>query len=319
VGHLKVSHYSILWNGCVEEYPIKDQLPYKYCRDDDHGGYGDGFGTATLTSPAPGWQVHFDQGVVAYNTQDGLDALHIAGAGSSMTVTHTLAYGNMGNQIKVGGAATVVTDNTIIGNCGAMKNNIPGTPPGFNHDLDDYCRAGDVAAVIEVFPEKAAVYERNTLYTNGSIGLEVEYSGEPSPQSVVKYDHNVFVGFRNGEGQYPSPVYGNSGLEMFRHTGSSFDGNITYRFRGSWHCPSTEAHETNGSCNDPHLPDETWPEYGYPKIGAPGNHMQSRQERPSEKGAGHSSSISAGALIGAAGVLAASGAAIVYFRNGGRS
>ena len=37
----------------------------------------------------PGWQAHFDQGVASYNTQDGLDALHLIGSGSSMTITRT--------------------------------------------------------------------------------------------------------------------------------------------------------------------------------------------------------------------------------------
>ena len=87
VGSLLMQNFEISWNGCVEEYPIVDALPYFSCTDAGSGGYGDGFGTATVASVAPGWQVHFDQGLVAYNTQDGLDALHISGPGSAMTVT----------------------------------------------------------------------------------------------------------------------------------------------------------------------------------------------------------------------------------------
>ena len=127
-GSLLVQNYEILWNGCREEFPIVDALPYHNCRDQNSGGYGDGFGTATVPSPAPGWQAHFDQGTVAYNTQDGLDALHLIGNGSSMTVTRTLAYGNMGQQVKVGGAAGTLEDSVVVGNCDAMSNPIAGTP-----------------------------------------------------------------------------------------------------------------------------------------------------------------------------------------------
>ncbi len=65
----------------------------------------------TVDSGPGGWQVHFDKGVVSYNTQDGLDALHLTGNGSSMTITNTLAYGNMGQQIKVGGTHGIATNN----------------------------------------------------------------------------------------------------------------------------------------------------------------------------------------------------------------
>ena len=78
-GSLLVQDFDISWNGCAEEYPIVDKLPYQDCADDNGGGYGDGFGTTT-TASNPGWQAHFDRGVVSYNTQDGLDALHLTGA-----------------------------------------------------------------------------------------------------------------------------------------------------------------------------------------------------------------------------------------------
>ena len=81
-GTLNVTNFVIGWSGCAEEYPIVDAVPYADCTDDNSGGQGDGFGTATV-SASPGWQVHFDQGQVYYNTQDGLDALHLKGSGSS--------------------------------------------------------------------------------------------------------------------------------------------------------------------------------------------------------------------------------------------
>ncbi len=172
-------------------------IPYGDCTDQDHGGYGDGFGTATIDSPPPGWQVHFDDGVVSFNTQDGLDALHVGGAGSSMTVTNTRAFSSMGQQIKVGGAAATITDSLIVGNCRAMSKAIPGTPLGFNDRLSLFCRAGDTAIVINVPDHLPAIFQRNIIYSANRIALEIEYPGNPSPNAAIKYDNNIFIGFPN--------------------------------------------------------------------------------------------------------------------------
>jgi len=262
-GSLLVENYDISWNGCAEEYPIVHKLPYGDCTDQDHGGYGDGFGTATKDSDPPGWQVHFDQGTVSYNTQDGLDALHIGGKGSSMTVTRTLAFSNMGQQIKVGGATATITDSYIVGNCNAMAHDIPGTPPGFRERLDLFCRAGDTAVFIEVPDSQPAVFQRNVLYSANRIGLQIEYPQRPSPHAAARYDNNIFIGFPNFEGSYPSPIYSNTDLKMFTNPGGSFSHNVTYHAKSNWHCPATALHETAGSCSDPHLKDEMWHEYGY--------------------------------------------------------
>ena len=267
-GSLQVSHFNITGNGCAEEYPITHSFPYGDCTDQDHGGYGDGFGTATATSEPPGWQVNFDQGVVSYNTQDGLDALHISGSGSSMTVTHTLAYGNMGQQIKVGGASVTLAHNVIFANCAAMKAAIPGFPPGFNAKLDLFCRAGDTAVLINVSPSTSAVYQDNILYSAGTIGLEVEYTdpGKETGTEAIKYDHNIFVGFPNMDGRNPTPIYSNTDLKMFTNPGASFNNNTTYHARENWKCPATSLHEVAGSCSNPHLKDETWHAYGYGDV-----------------------------------------------------
>jgi hypothetical protein len=262
-GSLLVKNYDISWNGCAEEYPIVHSIPYGDCTDQDHGGYGDGFGTATKDSDPPGWQVHFDQGTASYNTQDGLDALHIGGKGSSMTVTHTRAFSNMGQQIKVGGATATITDSYIVGNCRAMSRTIPGTPSGYNAKLDLFCRAGDTAVLINVPDAQPAVFQGNTIYSDNKVALEIEYPGEPSRDAAIKYDNNIFVGFNNEDGEYPSPIYSNTDLKMFTNSGASFSHNLTYHAKSSWKCPAIKLHETDGSCSDPHLKDETWHAYGY--------------------------------------------------------
>ncbi len=263
VGTLLVQNYTISWNGCVEEYPIVDFLPYFSCTDQDHGGYGDGFGTATKDSNPPGWQVRFDHGTVSYNTQDGLDALHIGGHGSSMTVTNTLAHGNMGQQLKIGGATATITDSYIVGNCRAMSHAIPGTPVAYNARLGLFCRAADTAVLINVPDGQPAIFERNTIYSNNHVALEVEYPSDPTPNAAIRYDGNIFIGFPNSDGQYPSPIYSNTNLKMFTNPGASFSHNVTYHAKSGWKCPSTRLHEVDGSCGDPHLKDESWHAYGF--------------------------------------------------------
>ena len=273
-GSLLMQNYEISWNGCSEEYPITDKLPYQDCADDNSGGYGDGFGTATVLSP--GWQVHFDQGVVAYNTQDGLDALHLIGPGASMTVTRTLAYGNMGNQIKVGGAAGSVINNVVMTNCNAMRQAIPGTPAGYNTKLSDFCRAGDGGIVLTGGAKSTVRFDYNTVYSASSVGIEIECDQTNGPcdkTSLIDFRNNVMVGFLNnkadgypagGTNDYSTPIYVGANVNLFTNPGSLYSNNLTYHPRSDWKCPA--AGEQQALCMDPHLTDEAWHVYGYADV-----------------------------------------------------
>jgi hypothetical protein len=275
VGSLLVQHFNISFNGCAEEYPIVDPLPYSDCTDQNFGGgNGDGFGTASINSPSPGWQVHFDQGTVSYNTQDGLDALHIGGPGSTMTDTRVLAYGNMGQQLKVGGATATIQNSIINGNCYAMRQGgpldpsdpqIPGTPVGFNTNLTDFCRAGNTAILINVTPGDPATYQGNTLYSNGSVGLEVEYaSGTPDPADTLLYNDNVFLGFLNTDsGNISSPIFSNTDLNMLTNPGASFTNNSYLGWASTWTCPQTSLGEAAALCTNPGLVDQNFHTVGY--------------------------------------------------------
>ena len=279
-GSLLVENYNISWNGCAEEYPIVDAVPYGDCTDQESGGYGDGFGTTTKDSDPPGWQVRFDQGTVSYNTQDGLDALHIGGKGSSMTVTHTLSFGNMGQQIKVGGATATITGSIIVGNCRALKEKIPGTRANFNAKLTMFCRAGDSAIAVNVPDNQPAVIQRNVIYSNNQIALEIDYPEGRHSDGAVQYDHNILIGYKNERGNYPMPVYSGTDLKMFTNPGGSFSHNTTFRANSSWSCPSGAVHETFGSCSDPHLKDESWHAYGYPDNNVAPGAAGSSEEHP---------------------------------------
>jgi hypothetical protein len=272
VGIFNVTNYDISWNGCQEEYPIVDALPYNHCTDDLSGGYGDGFGTASVDSPSPGWQVHFDQGTASYNTQDGLDAKHIRGPGSSMTVTRGLAYGNMGNQYKVGGALPIIQNSLIVGNCGALHTAIPGTPAGYNTQLSNFCRAGNTAVLMELPPGTTSLFEYNTVYSDGNIGLEMDpFDAGPAwaGTELFKYVNNTFLGFFNaGHGSNSNPIYsiaaggGNSSANIapLYHAGSQWSNN-SYLNAGSWTCPMPG--ESAAVCADPGLVDETYHVYGF--------------------------------------------------------
>ena len=271
-GSLLVTHYNISWNGCAEEYPAVDSIPYNDCTDDNSSGYGDGFGTATLSS-SPGWNVTFDQGTVSYNTQDGLDALHIAGSGSTMTVKRTLAYSNMGQQIKVGGAFGTAINNIIYTNCNAMRQAIPGTPSGYNSKLSDFCRAADGGIKLTVDDSAPLVFQFNTIYSANATAIDIECNETCSANTKIDFRNNIFVGFLNnaadgypsgGTGDYSNPVYNGTSVSFFTNAGSIYSNNITFHPKSNWVCPA--AGETNAICGDPKLTDETWHLYGYSNV-----------------------------------------------------
>jgi hypothetical protein len=268
-GTLSLDHFSVLWNGCAEEYPIVDALPYQDCTDDNTGGYGDGIGTATTVSN-PAWLMTVTNSTAAYNTQDGFDLLHLTGGGSRLTITQSLAYGNMGQQLKVG-SASIARNNLIVGNCNALREPIPGVPAGYNSRLSDYCRAADGAVLLTVQDSTPTYFQFNTLYAANSTGIDIECNGTCSSESVLDYEDNIFVGFLNntadgypggGTGDYSNPLYVDvNGL--FSNAGSVFSHNVTYHPKSTWRCPATEYQETDGICSDPQLADESWHVYGY--------------------------------------------------------
>jgi hypothetical protein len=264
--------------------------------------------------------------VVSYNTQDGLDALHLAGPGSSMTVTHTLAYGNMGQQIKIGGTAGTVLHNVIFTNCNAMRQAIPGTPAGYNSRLGDFCRAADAGLVFTVNDGSTAIFSDNVVYSASATGIEVEVSDTCATATcLVRQQNNIFIGFRNsaadgypggGTGEYSNPLYVERALRAYRNPGSSFDHNTTFHASSSWRCPSRLLHETNAYCGDPHLKDETWHLYGYGDV-TPAAKGAASKLPPVEKeeGSDHSAKV----MLGSFGVLALATIGWVSWRRRAKS
>lgn len=283
VGSLLVQNFNISWNGCAEQYPIIDPIPYSDCTSQSYGGAGDGFGTASVDSPSPGWQVHFDQGIVSYNTQDGLDALHIAGPGSTMTDTRVLAYGNMGQQLKVGGATAIMINNQIVGNCHAMVlyyTSIAGLPSSYNATnlSGDDCRAGDTAALLNLTPGDPSFFQYNTLYTDGYVGLEVEFAtADLGSTNTLQYNNNICVSFFNTtHGENSNCLYSNGGaggsggtsaLTGLTNPGGSWTNN-SY-FNNSQPCPYTG--ESAYLCTTPGLVDMTYHNTGFGNMAPASN------------------------------------------------
>ena len=268
-GNLAVKHFNISWNGFAEEYPIVDALPYQDGTDDSSGGYGDGFGTATISS-SPAWNVTFDTGVVSYNTQDGLDALHVNGSGSSMTILNTLAYGNMGQQTKIGGAVAVQENNVLVTNCNALRFAIPGTPSGYNTRLSDFCRASDGGIKITVDDAYTTKFDFNTVIAANASGIDIECNATCSAATTIDFRNNLLVGFTNNAANgYPSGGTGNqsnliddeTGHNVFAAAGTAFTNNIAFNTRRSDLC--TTAAGSSYRCVDPLLSDESWHNYGH--------------------------------------------------------
>jgi hypothetical protein len=242
-------------NGCVEEYPITHTFPAAYCYDDFNGGYGDGVGT-------PDTQINFnvDHSLIRYNTQDGLDLLHTTG--STINVSDSLFYGNMGQQLKLGPmAATTVRNNLFLTNCNRMSAPIPGAPDGFNAGLSDFCRAN--AGVVMVQRGDTAGGGTYLIQNNDIIG----YAGDAMFEVAactdtfvsmlttdcntpnIVFENNLLVGspnpvaYNNGR----LPPSGTQGGDSARF--AKLDHNIYYNLRL---CPT----EPNSVCTDPKVEGE---------------------------------------------------------------
>lgn len=272
-GNLTLQHVDVEWNGCAEEYPIIDALPYKDCTDQNSSGYGDGIGTASAHSE-PAWHINVSDSIAAYNAQDGFDFLHL-GAGSSLTISGSLMFSNMGQQLKVGTASTSY-NNLIIGNCQAMRQAIPGTPAGYNSRLSNYCRAGDSAVAIAVSDTAQTIFQHNTMMCANATCIEVSCAVSTcTAAATLQYQDNAFIGFKNStENGYPAspaptndysnPIYLASNLSgLFSHAGSAFDHNATWHSKSNWTCPKSSWGESAAVCSDPVLVDEKWPLYGH--------------------------------------------------------
>ena len=226
-GEIIFREVTIEWNGCVESYP--GGTP-DHCWAQHAGGYGDGLGTA-----ATGGHWVFEDCLFRYNTSDGLDLLYaVVSDDSFIEIRRTVAYGNAGNQIKVGGP--VVMENTLaISNC----NYFTGKP--FAQEMGDWttgdaCRAGGAAVSVSMKPGDRSAIINSTLASQGWAQVELycgthDFGSEAracNGTEILYLMNNIFLGFPNvtRPGDWPDLV--GDGDPEHRTRPDSIDYNLIY-------------------------------------------------------------------------------------------
>lgn len=219
------SYLTVEWNGCNEEYPISHAVPAFSCFDQDHGGYGDGVGT-------PNTPLNFtcSHCTFRYNTQDGLDLLHVGG--SLISVTDSTSYGNMGQQWKMGAMQQVLFENNVtVHNCKRMSAAMTGAPEGYHRYLTLFCRAAGDGIAFSVKDGGTYTFRNNSFAGYGSVSYDISCSGSCSKANII-YQNNLNIGYKSPiDGQLPAIFY-TSGLP--RNPFIAKDHNIYFNMRS---CP----------------------------------------------------------------------------------
>lgn len=188
------SYLTVEWNGCNEEFPHIHPIPAYSCFDQDSGGYGDGIGT-------PNTPLSFtcDHCIFRYNTQDGFDLLHVSG--SLISITNSTAYGNMGQQWKMGPMHQVIFRNNVtVHNCSRMSAPMFGVPDNYHRYLSLFCRAAGDGIAFEVTNGGTYLFQNNSFAGYGASSYDITCSGNCTQASIV-YQNNLNIG-------YPSPTTG---------------------------------------------------------------------------------------------------------------
>ncbi len=190
---------TIEWAGCTEDAAFNPNN----CHDDNHAGYGDGLGTANIKA-----QFIVNGGTYRYAMQDGFDGLHLT-AGSSVTMDRVLAYGNMGNQVKLSGASTL-TNSIIIGQCGSYYTTAPGNTylcPSCSTNLD-ICRASGNTIALNGL-NSALKIQNNFITGEGNFLIELDGSA-----TSVTIGNNILYGTTSclNVGGSPTACQQNQGL-----------------------------------------------------------------------------------------------------------
>lgn len=258
---LKMSHSTIEWSGCNQEYPAVDSFPVISCYSQSTGGYGDGIGTPAKD----GMDVYIDHSIFRYNTQDGEDFGHIDIGGHTLSITNSASYANNGGQFKWGPGFTNATfvNNISVGNCLRMSQPIPGAPSTFNANLADFCRAED-ANSLDVYNGANVLLADNTFVSYAPTSFDIQCGGSSCANTSITFRNNIVRGYDNPSTYNMGGQYGGPG--GFYFDGPLFgtftrDHNIYYGLRGSCianHPFSYAAQNTatSESCVDPDFVNE---------------------------------------------------------------
>jgi hypothetical protein len=253
---LTANYVTMIFNGCYEQYPITATYPAQVCYDTNSGGFGDswsGQGTAGQGAMLTSFTCNYC--VDDYNTKDGFIGPHIIIP--TLTITNSVAIGNMGSNWKWGGSdgfpnTTTFENNLTVNNCTRMRQPMAGVPSTYNMYLTGFCRAGGngMASVIPI--GSTWNLQNNTFITAQQIALYVACSGtDTSCAATINSTNNVFLGYADpnnpyGAGDVPTLYFLSAGIVLNTSHNDEFgmkDGT----------CPST----TNSViCSDPLLLNE---------------------------------------------------------------
>jgi len=253
---VNAQYVTMIFNGCYEQYPITAIYPAQVCYDTNSAGFGDSW--SGQNTPLASFTCNYC--VDDYNTKDGFIGPHVETA--NITITNSVAIGNMGANWKWGGDDSVVNttlfeNNLTVNNCSRMSQPITGAPSTFNQYLTGFCRAGGngMASVIPIGSTWNLI--NNTFISAQQIALYVACNGaDTTCPSTINSINNVFLGYTDPSNPYginvPTTYYLGAGIVLNTSHNDEFgmqDGT----------CPST----SNGMiCSDPMLlnePAQPWP------------------------------------------------------------
>jgi hypothetical protein len=194
-GTLRFNKWIVEWNGCVETYPGKQ---HDHCWAQSAGGYGDGVGVGRS-----GGHWIIEDSIFRYNTSDGLDLLYVGvdHPDSFVEIRRTIGVGNAGNQLKVGGSATIV-NSLAIGNCSVFYQKSFAQEMG-DMNSGDQCRAGGATLSINLGQGDSASIVNSTIVSQGWALIEAQCNTTDFPDQphcngteLVTLQNNVFMGYQ---------------------------------------------------------------------------------------------------------------------------
>ncbi len=263
-GTINISYMDIEWNGCAEAYPTGSAAGqpaangYNYCYDDNDGGYGDGL---AIIATSGAWTL--DHTTFKYNTQDGLDMLHIADQSgvhpSQVTLENSWAEGNMGQQFKLGfGGVVTIRNNVAIDNCRRLSEPFAPNPAGYNTGLSDFCRAAGDQWDLYVGDGGSLTMQFNTTVGYGATMYDFGCAVTCTTNYKFVFEDNISLGIPDPgrSGTLPGGFYEASSQlgTMFTNPGSALDHNLWFQMKNG--CPAVPT-ETNSVCSDPLLNNES--------------------------------------------------------------
>jgi hypothetical protein len=195
-GTLAFRWLTVEWNGCPETYP--GQQP-AYCWGQELcGGYGDGVG---VDRSGGHWVI--ENSLFRYNTSDGLDLLYVGvdHPDALVEVRQSAAYGNAGNQFKIGGISRVVNC-LAVSNCAYFYEKPFAADMG-GLDSGNHCRAGGAAISINLPQGRDSYIVNSTVASQGWATAELQCNNLDFPDQPpcdgterVYLQNSVFHGYQ---------------------------------------------------------------------------------------------------------------------------